>query len=152
MNHFTIPTSAYASEILIAEAGLLGIDPTDENLRRVEKGIALHKHGMVHQSPQSELFYVRSQVEYYRMYVVLPYSGCHCMDAKRLNAEFGRADSYNAGWDRIQNSTQRCKHEIAVALYKTEKEDTMLGGLNALSDDVFETINPDDYPDGEFPY
>ena len=150
--YFTIPTLEQSTETLRTEAEVLGIDPTDENLRRIEKAIALHKHGMISESSDTELFYVRSQTEYNRFYVVLPHSGCLCMDAKRLNCQFGEPESYRAAWQRINDTNIRCKHEIAVMLYKQEKDDDILGRLNTLPYDVFQTINPDDYPDGDFPY
>ena len=121
-----IPTGVYDLNTLQTECEAIGIEPTRPNLRRIRRAIDLHQHGCVKPFYNDEIdgaFYVRSQTEQGKVYSVLPHSGCSCPDAHRLNAEFGKLGSYTAAHTRIKQSTVRCKHEMAIMLWKERMAD-----------------------------
>ena len=119
-----IPAGVYDLDTLRTECKAIGVEPTRPNIRRIRRAIDLHQSGAVRLfgDPEADSFIVRSQTED-KSYIVLPHSGCNCPDAKRLSADFGEVDSYSASWERINQSQVRCKHEMAVALFKEQQAD-----------------------------
>ena len=122
----TIPTGVYDLETLKAECHAVGIPPTRSNLRRMRRAIDLHQSGAVkpfYNDQSNNCYFVKSQSKH-KFYCVMPHSGCDCPDAKKLS-ETHAPDTfaYDAAWRRINQSNDRCKHEIAVMLYKEQLAD-----------------------------
>ena len=120
------PTGVYDLDTLRRECKAIGIEPTRPNIRRMRRAIDLHQHGAVrpfYSDKADGYFFVHSQNDSDTCYSVLPKSGCSCPDAKRLSEDFGEADSYSAAWTRINQSAVRCKHEMAVLLWKEQRND-----------------------------
>ena len=114
----SIPSGVYDLESLKEECRLLEIPPSRPNIRRVRRAMDLHQHGAVRpflsQSPDA--FFVHSQTSD-KCYCVLPHSGCSCPDALRMNGD----ETYSAAHHRINQTADRCKHEIAVLMYKEQR-------------------------------
>ena len=117
------PIGVYDLDTLRNECKAIGIEPTRPNIRRIRRAIDLHQNGCISpfHNDDFDAFYVGSQTEAGKGYTVLPHSGCNCPDAQRLSQDFGEADSYSAAWNRINQSAVRCKHEMAVLLYKEQQ-------------------------------
>lgn len=116
----SIPSGVYDLDTLKTECQALEIPATRPNIRRVRRAIDLHKSGAVRPflSQTPDAFFVHSQTTD-KCYCVLPHSGCDCPDAKRMNGD----DTYSASWQRIRNTRDRCKHEIAVLMYQEQRAD-----------------------------
>ena len=132
----------------------------DKQSPRYKKAVALHDTGavrpffveLINGNDNPDYFYVMSQSNEEQAYCVLPHSGCDCEDARRMNFQFdGEGSPYLAARKRISESDVRCKHEIAVMLYKEQRE-SVLDTIRNLSNDVCMTINPHNYPNGDFPF
>lgn len=131
----------------------------DKQSPRYKKAVALLDAGavrpffveLINGNDNPDYFYVMQSNEE-QAYCVLPHSGCDCEDARWLNYRFdGQGSPYLAAQKRIAESNVRCKHEIAVMLYKKSQE-SVLDTIRNLSDDICMSIDIDDYPDGDFPY
>ena len=99
----------------------IGVEPTDDNLRRMRRAMDLHQKNAVrpfHSDQTPDAYYVRSQSEE-KFYIVLPHTGCDCPDAHRLNG----SGSYSAAWERINQTGIRCKHEMTVELFKKAEDE-----------------------------
>ena len=118
----SIPSGVYDLDTLKTECQALDIPATRPNIRRVRRAMDLHKSGAVRpffaSAAPPNAFFVHSQTSD-KCYSVLPHSGCCCPDAKRMNG----SDDYGAAWQRIRNTRDRCKHEIAVLLYQEQRAD-----------------------------
>jgi len=119
-----ISTSVYDLETLKSECEAIGIETTRPNLRRMRRAIDLHQHGCVKPSRASGIYTVESQTEPDTFYVVIDENGCNCPDAKRMDVEFDPQPPHTlGGFLRHRDSMIRCKHEIAVMLYKEQLAD-----------------------------
>jgi len=119
-----IPTSVYDLETLKAECEAIGIEPTRPNLRRIRRAIDLHQSGTVNPSSASGIYTVQSQTDPDTIYVVIDENGCNCPDAKRQSVSFDPQPPHTlGGYLRHRDSMTRCKHEIAVMLYKEQLAD-----------------------------
>ena len=143
-----IPTGVYDIDALQTECEMIGVAPTRPNIRRMRRAIDLHQSGAVRPNPTHDIFFVKSQTDADTTYCVMPHSGCDCPDAHRLNAEFGDKLSFQAAWMRINESQIRCKHEIAVSLWKEQRRDQEMcdahDALEAISDDSLVHSDPVD--------
>ena len=61
----------------------------------------------------NEAFFVHTH-DKRKCFVVLPFSGCSCPDAKEMNG----GESYSAAHDRMKQTSDRCEHETAVQSFK----------------------------------
>lgn len=119
------PVGVYDLDTLRSECKAIGIEPTRPNIRRIRRAIDLHQSGAVEPWPNHpDNFYVDSQTEADKCYVVLRSSGCHCPDAQRMTEEFtGYPPTHPKGVScvRIMDSRIRCKHEMATMLYQEQR-------------------------------
>ena len=114
-----IPTGVYDIDTLEAELRILNLPVNRPNIRRMRRAIALHQNGNVRPfqaDTTDDAFFVHSQNSD-KCYSVLPHSGCNCPDAKRKNGD----ETYSASHHRINQTDDRCKHEIAVLLFKEQR-------------------------------
>ena len=116
-----IPTSVLDIDTLKAELRILNLPVNRPNIRRMRRAIALHQSGAVRPfraTADADAFFVHSQTSD-KCYSVLPFSGCNCPDAKRKNGD----ETYSASRERINETADRCKHEMAVLLFKEQIAD-----------------------------
>lgn len=122
-----IPTGVYDLDTLRTECKAIDVEPTRPNIRRIRRAIDLHQSGAVEPFPNHpNSFYVKSQTEADKCYVVLKSSGCHCPDAIRMTEEFtGHPPTHPDGVScrRISDSRIRCKHEMATMLFDEQRKD-----------------------------
>ena len=114
-----IPAGVYDLDTLEAELRILNLPVTRPNIRRIRRAIDLHQNGAVRPfqaTADADAFFVHSQNSD-KCYSVLPYSGCNCPDAKRMNGD----ETYSASHQRINQTADRCKHEMATLLYKEQQ-------------------------------
>ena len=120
----TIPTGVYDLDTIKAECQRFSIEPTRPNIRRMRRAIDLHEQGCVKPSSASGIYTVQSQTNPETIYVVIDENGCTCPDAKRMDVDFDEQPPHTlGGFLRHRDSIQRCKHEIAVMLYKEQLSD-----------------------------
>lgn len=119
-----IPTGVYDLNTLQTECEAIGIEPTRPNLRRIRRAIDLHQHGCVKPSSAQGIYTVKSQTDPDTVYVVIDENGCNCPDAKRMDTKFDPRPPHTlGGYLRHRDTMIRCKHEIAVMLYKEQLAD-----------------------------
>ena len=145
-----IPARVYDLDTLEAELRILDLPVNRPNIRRIRSAIDLHQNGAVRPfqaDTTADAFFVHSQNSD-KCYSVLPHSGCDCPDAKRKNGD----ETYSASHQRINQTADRCKHEMAVLLFKEQRADQA-----NIDQHEAETASMEDSlvhydPAGDFPY
>lgn len=124
-NANAIPSGVYDVDTIRTECEIIGIEPTRPNIRRMRRAIDLHQAGAVNPSPSATGIYaVQSQTEADTIYVVIEENGCNCPDAKRMDTAFDPQPPHTlGGYLRHRDTMIRCKHEIAVMLWKEQQSD-----------------------------
>ena len=143
-----IPTGVYDLDTIKAECEAFGIEPTRPNIRRMRRAIDLHEASAVkpfYNDQINNCYFVKSQSKH-KFYCVMPHSGCDCPDAKKLS-ETHAPDTfpYDAAWRRINESNDRCKHEIAVMLFEEQLSDAARCDEHDAQDDSLYHQDPVDF-------